>query len=284
MVKNGSLLVFEKATQEEVEYIAKQYEAQNVQLEILDQLSCQKMEPNLSDKIKFAIWFKDVAHTPEPEIFCKTIGDYVFSHGATLVEEAVTNIHSIGEKVTIETTGSNANFDHVVIANGIAAKALVKQLGYALPIEAERGYHYQLSHNVSLSMPVASADRKFIISPMEKGLRCGGTVEFSGVNAMPNYHRADMLFDHAAQILKHEPEKLPGDQQQYQWQGSRPSLPDSLPVICHAPRHNNIFMAFGHQHLGLTLGAITGKLIKQLVCGETTDVNITPFSISRFNC
>lgn len=283
IIKNGSLLVFEKATREEVTFIAEQYEAQGVRLEVLDQLSCQKVEPNLSDKVKFAIWFKDVAHTREPEVFCKTIGDYVFQHGATLRKEAVTNIQPKGKCITIDTINTSTDFDHIVIANGISAKTLIKQLGYSLPIEAERGYHYQLSHNVSLSMPVASADRKFIISPMEKGLRCGGTVEFSGVNAKPNYHRADMLLNHATQLLKQAPEKLPGEQQQYQWQGSRPSLPDSLPVICQAPRHDNIFMAFGHQHLGLTLGAITGKLIKQLVCEESTDVDTRPFCISRFN-
>ena len=131
-----------------------------------------------------------------------------------------------------------------------------------------------------MSRPVASAERRFIITPMGKKLRLAGTVEYAGLHAPANYKRAEMLKDNAAFILK----ALPDNQKKEEvWMGCRPSLPDSLPVICQAPNHDKIFFALGHQHLGLTQGAITGKLIGQLVTGHSPEINIEPFCISRFN-
>lgn len=175
------------------------------------------------------------------------------------------------------------HFDQLVIATGAWSKPLLGSIGYKLPIEAERGYHYQLGQGVHLNRPVASAERKFIITPMSDGLRLAGTVEFSGLNAKPNYRRAMALFNHAKYLLKQMPNELPGDQELYQWQGARPSLPDSLPVIGKAPKHDNIYLALGHQHLGLTQGTITAKLIHQCITKQETDIDISPFAISRFN-
>ncbi|WP_057830816.1 FAD-dependent oxidoreductase [Colwellia sp. TT2012] len=65
--------------------------------------------------------------------------------------------------------------------------------------------------------------------------------------------------------------------------GCRPSLPDSLPVICQAPNHDKVLFALGHQHLGLTQGAISGKLIGQLVTKPASEIYVSAFCISRFN-
>jgi len=138
-------------------------------------------------------------------------------------------------------------------------------------------------HN-QLSRPVASAERKFIITPMSHGLRFAGTVEFAGLEQSANMERAHMLHRNAYHVLAHVPNfEAANAKDEQQWMGFRPSLPDSLPVIGKAPRHENIYFALGHQHLGLTLGAITGELIKQVFLGEQTKVDITPFCISRFD-
>ncbi len=176
------------------------------------------------------------------------------------------------------------------MGTGAWSKSLLKDLGYKLPIEAERGY--SLSINVDeqatpmLSRPVASAERKFIITPMDSMLRLAGTVEYAGLNAKANNQRAEMLLKNAEYILKTMPVEVdtsPKNSIEKCWMGPRPSLPDSLPVICQAPQHDKIFFALGHQHLGLTQGAITGKLIGQLVSGEKTDIDVSPLCISRFN-
>ncbi|MFZ2237879.1 MAG: FAD-dependent oxidoreductase, partial [Dokdonella sp.] len=66
------------------------------------------------------------------------------------------------------------------------------------------------------------------------------------------------------------------------WFGARPTLPDYLPAIGRCRAVDNVLYAFGHQHLGLTLAAITGELIAQLAAGEATDVALAPFDLARF--
>ena len=129
------------------------------------------------------------------------------------------------------------------------------------------------------------------MTPMAHGLRLSGTVEFAGLNRKANMKRAEMLYHHAKNMLIKLPsftanansnEQINKNIEQ-KWLGFRPSLPDSLPVIGQAPNHANIYFALGHQHLGLTQGAITGKLIGQIVTNQATDIDIKPFCISRFN-
>ena len=67
-----------------------------------------------------------------------------------------------------------------------------------------------------------------------------------------------------------------------QWMGPRPSHPDSKPVIGRSPRHANVFFAFGHDHLGLTMAGITGKLVAELATGKPTSVDLAPFRPDRF--
>ena len=55
-----------------------------------------------------------------------------------------------------------------------------------------------------------------------------------------------------------------------------------LPIIGKAPRHANLWFAFGHAHHGLTLGPVTGRLVAEMITGEATIVDPAPFSAERF--
>jgi D-amino-acid dehydrogenase len=112
---------------------------------------------------------------------------------------------------------------------------------------------------------------------MEDGLRIAGSVELAGLDAPPNYARADVLLDKAGRLLP----GLQGDAVS-RWMGHRPSLPDSLPVIGRAPRATNAWLAFGHGHVGLTAAAPTGEIIADLIAGRAPFMNIAPFAPQRF--
>ncbi len=129
----------------------------------------------------------------------------------------------------------------------------------------------------ALSIPVTSAERRFIMTPMSDGLRLAGTVEFGGLNLPANMQRAMMLASHARAMLP-ELDDTPGET----WMGFRPSLPDSLPIIDRMGSQQQIVLALGHQHLGLTQAAITGELVQQLVTNQTPTVNLAPFQLDRF--
>ena len=126
-------------------------------------------------------------------------------------------------------------------------------------------------------MPVMSGDAKFLATPMSVGLRLAGTVEFAGLDAAPNYKRARNL-------IKHGQRMFPGLQTDEfsEWMGRRPTLPDSLPVVGRSPKHDNIFFAFGHQHIGLTAGPETGRIIADLVADRRSNIDLTPYRADRF--
>lgn len=284
----GSLLVFETTDRGKVDAMYQHYQSEGIGVKLLDRAETIKLEPNLSDNINYSLFFTDVAHTIDPLALSVALADFAKSKGMIFQQGAVTQVTQTETGVTVMTDTEVLVFDHCVVACGAWSKNLLKGLKYNLPIEAERGYSLSLpitgNETNPLSRPVASAERRFIITPMDKTLRLAGTVEYAGLHAQANNKRADMLKDNAAFILKSLPqEQAEPDIEQQRWMGCRPSLPDSLPVICQAPNHDKIFFALGHQHLGLTQGVVTGKLIGQLVSKQATEIDVSAFCISRFN-
>lgn len=283
LIDNGSLLVFENTPVDKIERCLEMYLSQGVPVKLLGRQQTLELEPNLHQNIQYALHFTDVAHTVNPLTLSQMLAQYGEQLGCTYQQNEVVDIIQDNNKVTVATTNGSLVFDQIIIATGAWSEKLMSQLGYKLPMEAERGYSLDMPSDTihMLNRPVASAERKFIITPMSHGLRLAGTAEFAGLHQKPNEKRAAMLHKNAQFILKNV---SPLEQNQHNsWLGCRPSLPDSLPVIGKAPNHNLITVALGHQHLGLTLGAITGKLVGQIVDNEQTDIDISPFCLSRFN-
>ena len=112
---------------------------------------------------------------------------------------------------------------------------------------------------------------------MEQGLRVVGTVEFGGLDNPLSKSRINNLINNAKYMLGDLPEH------EDEWLGFRPTLPDFLPILGPSLKNKNIIYAFGHQHLGWTLGAITGKIISGIVAGEKTNLDLAPYSSKRFN-
>ncbi|CAH9058090.1 Hydrogen cyanide synthase subunit HcnC [Pseudoalteromonas holothuriae] len=278
IIKKGSLLTFERTKKAEIEKIYTRYQEQNIAVRWLSKKELHKLEPNLNELITDALYFTDVGHSVEPHKLCLHIFDLFKAGGGEFLQTAIKTLSP--QTVIHATTDADETyqFDKVVICTGAWSKPLAKQLGFKVPLDTERGYHAMLNKHHILSRPIASAERQFIITPMQQGLRLAGTVEFAGLHAPEHTQRATMLLEHAKKLLP-DVEKC---QVQHTWMGCRPSLPDSLPVISSHPNCENIFFAFGHQHLGLTQAAITAKLIAQLCQGESPCLDLTPYRIDRF--
>ncbi len=278
--EKGHLLVFENA--------AKGHQVFNAQKELVNfgvttqRMSAQQvqeLEPQVSAAVEFGIYYPNTAFSYSPSKIIECLHQTFLTNGGDYLCDRITHLHCHGESLELKGR-STYSAQNVLIAAGAWSHRLTKQLGYSVPLETERGYHLMVpQYNNLLTRPVASFERSFIMTPMEQGLRLAGTVELAGVDAAPNYYRADCLLEHAKQITRMSREAQGGER----WMGCRPSLPDSLPVIGAAPRHRNVFFAFGHQHLGLTQGAITGKLIAQCVSGENTMIDLDAYRIDRFN-
>lgn len=125
---------------------------------------------------------------------------------------------------------------------------------------------------------VIYADGGFCFTPMRRGLQIGGTIEFSGRNAKPNFRRAEIILEKARRVLP----QLNADKHEF-GVGYRPFLPDTKPIIDRSRRLPNVLMAIGHGQLGLTLGATTGRLIADLATGRTPKQDLEAFSAYRFD-
>jgi glycine/D-amino acid oxidase-like deaminating enzyme len=173
--------------------------------------------------------------------------------------------------------GTRATADFVVIASGVGSGDLLRQVGYRVPIIAERGYHLQAPSAAWPDLPpVVFEERSMIVSRFRSGLRAASFVEFSRENSPPDARKWRRLRSHADAL------KLPFDETPTEWIGARPTLPDYLPALGRSDRADNLAYAFGHQHLGLTLAAITAEIVGNLAAGHEPPLALGAFCLDRF--
>jgi glycine/D-amino acid oxidase-like deaminating enzyme len=200
--------------------------------------------------------------------------------GGRIEQLAVTGCDAAGGTVRrLDTVRGSIAVDTVVLAAGGASGGLGRAFGLSLPFVAERGYHVMLEAPAArFEVPVTWSEYGFVLTPMEgAGIRLAGTVELGAPTAPPSWARAELLVKHAARLF---PEL--GGRETSRWMGIRPTLPDYLPAIGNAPRHDNVFVACGHQHIGLTTATATAQLIRDLVAGKPPAIDLAPFAAGRF--
>ena len=235
------------------------------------------MEPHLKRVYQRGIHFPDAYQLLDPLQAVSQMAAVFEAQGGVIKTVAIDHIATAGDQVQLKSTGQQFDADKVVIAAGAWSKQFCDQLGDQIPLETERGYHVMYPGSTSLlHRPVGWDEGGFYCVPMAQGLRVAGTVELGGLEAPESPRRTQMIDRNVRKLLPIA--EAAGET----WLGFRPSLPDSMPVIGASPHHSNVLYAFGHGHLGLTLGGITGKLITQLVDGVPTDVDLNPFRASRF--
>lgn len=279
MLVNGSYLIAEKP--QSIEILRKKiagYHAANVAVEWVDKNTLHEQVPILNDNQLGGLFFPETAHVIDPQRLCQALEKQFHAYGGKTLMAEVYAIKDSQEFVTVAVKQQpSVRANQAVITSGVFSADLVKSLsGINPPLQAERGYHLMTQTPTDkMTAPVTSFDRRFIMTPMQHGLRLAGTVEYSSITAKPNYQRATNLLKLANGMLK-TPLIQSADEP---WMGIRPTLPDSLPVI---ERIGNIGYAFGHQHLGLTHAAITGQWLNQLMNDQTIDVDLSPYRLQRF--
>jgi D-amino-acid dehydrogenase len=166
-----------------------------------------------------------------------------------------------------------------VLAAGGWSHAMTRALGYRLPLAVERGYHLHLApgEGPRLNRPIHDSGGYHMLAPMRQGVRITSGVELAPLSAPPDMTQIDAAVREARGTLA-----LGAPVENEPWLGARPSTPDGLPVIGEAPRHPRLFFAFGHGHIGLSNGPITGQVIGDLLLGRPAAFDISPFSAARF--
>jgi D-amino-acid dehydrogenase len=264
------------------------FRASAFQMEMMDRADCKydvlgsdeirQLEPNLAPIFVRGIFVPDSRNILNPGRLTETVARAVLTNGGVLQRERVQTVEiaASGTPVLVTDAGRHA-VDRVVLAAGVRSGRLAKQLGARVVLDAERGYHVMLpAPERSINRYLQFAERNLSLSPKEGGLRTTSIVELASPDAPPDYTRMRRL-------LRHIPVVLPGAvaEEKSIWMGCRPSLPSNVPVIARSPRHDSVFFAFGHSHLGMTMGPVTGRIIADLVAGRDPGLDIAPYGPVR---
>lgn len=203
-----------------------------------------------------------------------------FERSGGIVRKGAVRSLSVAEGLAEATLdeGEHLSPDAMVVAAGHASAGLLRPLGHKVPLIAERGYHIQAATTgwPSNLPPVVFEERSLIVTRFDSGLRAASFVEFTNPAGPPDPRKWARLRSHVRAL------RLTFAEPVTEWMGVRPTFPDYLPAIGRSPRAENLYYAFGHQHLGLTLAATTAEMVADMIIGEAPPVDAAPFDLDRF--
>lgn len=238
------------------------------------------IDPALGPAYGFAAVFKDHGWIADPGRYVADLAAWFEAQGGVLRRAEVSNIVPLEDgRAAVVAGGERLEADRVVLATGAWSAKLANRLGHAVALESERGYHLWLrGPSVTPPHPYMLADSKFVATPMDGTLRCAGLVEFGGLDAPASRAPVELLRRGVRKLypaLEWEAEDS--------WLGHRPSTTDSLPLLGPSPKAPGILWAFGAQHLGLTMGPKTGRLLADMIGGRTPNIEMAPYRVGRFD-
>jgi len=254
-----------------------------IAFDLLDRRQLHDFDPGLSESYQHGVLIRENGHTVNPGGLVRRLAEHFVRQGGVIHRGKASGFRMDSHRLlAVETDNGDVAADSAVIAAGAHSNALLKLLGDWVPLETERGYHVMIADpEAQPRVPTCDASGKFVVTPMQEGLRLAGTVELAGLERAPDWKRARLLVKLGQQMLPGLPKQV-AEERLVLWMGHRPSLPDSLPVIDRSSRCPDIVYAFGHGHVGMTGGPVTGHLVADLILGRTPKVDVEPFSRKRF--
>jgi D-amino-acid dehydrogenase len=267
----------------------RSFEAQARELELaasfgianvpLDGDGGRALEPSLAPVFRHAVHWTGAVSVTNPLALTRAYAARFVALGGLSFTGDARTLHRSGPYWRIETAAGPLDAVDVVVALGPWSPDVLAPLGIKLPLAVKRGYHrhYRPHGNAVLSRTVLDAENGYCLAPMEQGIRLTTGAEFAARDAEPTPVQFDRLLPAARELFA-----LGEPVEPQPWMGSRPCFADSRPVISHAPRQRGLWLAYGHGHWGLTLGAVTGRLIAEMITGATPFCDPTPFGADRF--
>lgn len=238
--------------------------------------------PEIDPAYRFAVVVRAGGHCRDPGAWVAALVRHAERLGVTVVRDTARDFAFEGGRLTgVIGAAGHVPADRAVIAAGVRSAPLAGRVGLKVPLESERGYHVEIDGlEAGPSLPVMIQDRKVAITRMAGRLRVAGQVELAGIEAGPNWRRAEILKTHLMEVF---PKLAPAirDGAARTWLGHRPSTPDGRPVIGRSP-HPDVFVAYGHGHIGLASAPRTGRIVGDLLLGRAPEIAIGGLSPLRF--
>lgn len=249
-----------------------------IKSELLDRQAISALEPNILPVYKVGLLHTETASVDSPGAVTKAYAQMLKSSGGAVRQSEIKAIEPSGDGWRIVLGDGAVAARHVVVALGPWSADILRPLGYRVPLATERGYHQEFTPNParSLQRPIHDAEGSFLMTPMENGIRVTSGVELTDRDAPSSFAQIDAVEPMARGVVEF------GETVGETWRGSRPTLPDSLPMIGPAPRHQGLWLAFGNQHIGFTTGPATGAAIAAMIAGAPPSFDVTAFAPGRY--
>jgi D-amino-acid dehydrogenase len=244
----------------------------------LDAAALVRAEPALHGPLVGALHWTDPWTVRDPGGLVEAYARLFTQLGGTVAIGDAGTLRPAGAGWSVDTKDGSVSAAQAVMALGPWAREATRRLGYSLPLFIKRGYHREYrATGTPLNRPVLDADVGYLLAPMRRGVRLTTGAEFARQDAPPNMTQIDGT-EAVARKLVDLGERLDPEP----WLGARPCTPDMKPIIGKAPKHDNLWFAFGHAHHGHTLGAVTGRLLAEMMAGGAAFLDPRPFAAERF--
>lgn len=249
----------------------------------LDADELRQREPALDRHYRFGILVEENGQCRDPGAYAAALARLAAGQGATILRRAATGFRiEVGRLLAVRTADGDIACDKAVIAAGAWSKPLARAAGDRVTLETERGYHVVIADpGIAPRYPVMPSDGKMACVMTPAGLRVAGQVELAGLDAAPDWRRAETLLRFARTVFPGLPADLTLESVKT-WMGHRPSTPDGLPCLGFASGCRDIVHAFGHGHIGLAAAATTGAVVADLLAGRPPAFDLAPYAASRF--
>lgn len=261
----------------------------SVGMEVLTPQGLADLEPHIAQKFSHALWIKDAMSVSNPGAVVKAYAQQLIHSGGVFKAEEVRAISQQPTGWQWHTRSGNVHWTpNLVLAMGPWSASLLSasHLGskHRWNLGFERGYHRQFKpqEGITLGRPIYDTAGAYVLSPMQNeggdiSLRLSTGVELAAQHAHFNAQQLDDAELAARQVLPFKEAEASSD-----WLGSRPTTPDSRPLIGEMPGCAGLWLAYGHQHIGFSTGPGTGLLLSELMSSESTSIDPRPFSPARF--
>lgn len=246
----------------------------------LDAAGVHALEPNLSDVVRRGIHWTDVGTISNPLGVTRAYAARFQALGGFLLEGDARTLHRADGRWRVDTDAGHLDASQAVVCLGAWASDVLNPLGIRLPLGVKRGYHrhFRPRGNAALTRPVIDAERGYCLTPMEQGIRLTTGAEFADRDAPPTPVQFNLLMPAANELFP-----LGEPVEAEPWMGRRPCFPDMLPVIDKAPGQPGLWLDYGHAHMGLTLGPASGRLLADMITGQTPFADPAPYRAARFS-
>ena len=279
--RTGWMKVFRTARERDVRFAeAERWHTEfGLNYKTYDSRTLQGLEPHLAPVLSGALHWTDPLAVIDPQALALSYLGLFEKLGGRFVQGNAASLYADAGAWRMRTVDGPLAARDAVVALGPWASVVTGMLGYDLPLAVKRGYHmhYRAAGRAVLNHPVLDHERGYFLAPMRRGIRLTTGAEFALRNAI----RTPVQLGRAEPIAR-DLFPLAERLDREAWMGSRPCTPDMMPVIGPAPRHKNLWFAFGHAHHGLTLGPVTGRMVAEMVCGEQPFIEPTAFRADRF--